>query len=380
MKFASRLNEVRESATFKYSALAKGEGIIDLTIGRTNFDTPVMIKDAAKKAIDEGKVHYTPSNGIPELRKAIVEKLEKENKIRNLTPENVIVSAGAKQMVFEAVMALIGKGDVVAIPDPSWVSYEPIVKLADGGVEFLPLNPNNGFIPDENFFSALENSDPKLIIINSPGNPTGAVYPKKVIEEIVDIADRKDSWILSDEIYEKMIYEGTHFSPGSIYNNVITVNGFSKEFSMTGWRLGYIACSNREVINKVGIIQEQSVSCATSFVQYGALAAFTEDVKKDVEKMRMELKERRDYVMERMKETNFLCIKPSGAFYVFPYIGEIDDMEYADKLLNKKVAVIPGSPFGSKGRGCIRISYGGVNIESLRKAFDVIEEFEYEDK
>ncbi len=380
MKFASRLNEVRESATFKYSALAKGEGIIDLTIGRTNFDTPVMIKDAAKKAIDEGKVHYTPSNGIPELRKAIVEKLEKENKIRNLTPENVIVSAGAKQMVFEAVMALIGKGDVVAIPDPSWVSYEPIVKLADGGVEFLPLNPNNGFIPDENFFSALENSDPKLIIINSPGNPTGAVYPKKVIEEIVDIADRKDSWILSDEIYEKMIYEGTHFSPGSIYDNVITVNGFSKEFSMTGWRLGYIACSNREVINKVGIIQEQSVSCATSFVQYGALAAFTEDVKKDVEKMRMELKERRDYVMERMKETNFLCIKPSGAFYVFPYIGEIDDMEYADKLLNKKVAVIPGSPFGSKGRGCIRISYGGAGIDSLKKAFDVIAEFEYEDK
>lgn len=377
MKFANRFNGVGESATFKYSALARREGIIDLTIGRTNFDTPAIIKDAAKKAIDEGKVHYTPSNGIPELRKAIVEKLEKENKIMRLTPENVIVSAGAKQMVFEAVMALIGKGDIVAIPDPSWVSYEPIVKIAGGDAEFLPLDPKSGFVPDENFFSALENSNPKLIIINSPSNPTGAVYPKKVIEEIVDIADRKDSWILSDEIYGKMIYEGSHFSPGCIYDNLITVNGFSKEFSMTGWRLGYAVCSNKDVIKLMSILQEQSVSCATSFVQYGALAAFTEDVKKDVEKMRMELKERRDYVMKRIKETDLLCIKPSGAFYVFPYVGEIDDREYADKLLSKKVAVIPGSPFGSKGKGCVRISYGGAGIDSLKKAFDIIGEFEY---
>lgn len=377
MEFANRLNNVKESATFRYSALAGGEGIINLTIGRTNFDTPAKIKEAAKKAIDEGKVHYTSSNGILELRKAIVEKLEKENNIRNLTHENVIVSAGTKHIIFEAVMALIGKGDVVAIPNPSWVSYEPIVRLAEGGIEFLPLDPKNGFIPDEKFFSALENSNPKLLIINSPSNPTGAVYSRKVIEEIVDIARRKDSWILSDEIYEKMIYEGSHFSAGSIYDNVITVNGFSKEFSMTGWRLGYAACSNLDVIRKMGIIQEQSISCATSFVQYGALAAFTDDVRRDVEKMRHELKDRRDYVMKRIKRTNFLCVQPSGAFYIFPYIGEIDDMKYADNLLKKKVAVIPGSPFGSKGKGCVRISYGGANIDLLKKAFDIIEKFEF---
>lgn len=376
MKFANRLNGVSESVTFKYSALAKGEGVIDLTIGRTNFDTPALIKEAAKKAIDDGKVHYTSPNGIPELRKAIVEKLEKENNIMNLTPEDVIVSTGAKQIIFEAIMALIGKGDVVAISDPSWVSYKPIVRLAEGNVKFLPLDLKNGFIHDENFFSVLENSDPKMIIINSPNNPTGAVYPEKVIEKIVDIAERKDSWILSDEIYEKMIYEGSHLSAGSIYDNVITVNGFSKEFSMTGWRLGYGVCRNKDVIRKMGIIQEQSVSCATSFVQYGALAAFTDDARRDVERMRIELKERRDYLMKRINETNFLCIQPSGAFYAFPYIGEIDDIDYADKLLKKKVAVIPGSLFGSKGSGCIRISYGGANIDSLKKAFDIIEKFE----
>lgn len=376
MKFANRLNGVTESATFKYSALAKGEGVIDLTIGRTNFDTPALIKEAAKKAIDEGKVHYTSPNGIPELRKAVVEKLDKENNITNLSNEDVIVSTGAKQVIFEAILALIGKNDTVAISDPSWVSYEPIVRLAEGNVKFLPLDPEKGFIPDEEFFSALENSNPKLIIINSPSNPTGAVYPKKIIEKIIDIAERKDSWILSDEIYEKMIYEGSHLSAGSIYDNVITVNGFSKEFSMTGWRLGYGVCRNKDVIRKMGIIQEQSVSCATSFVQYGALAAFTDDARRDVERMRIELKERRDYLMKRINETNFLCIQPSGAFYAFPHIGEIDDIDYADKLLKKKVAVIPGSLFGSKGSGCIRISYGGANIDSLKKAFDIIEKFE----
>ncbi len=376
MKFANRLNGVTESATFKYSALAKGEGVIDLTIGRTNFDTPALIKEAAKKAIDEGKVHYTSPNGIPELRKAVVEKLDKENNITNLSNEDVIVSTGAKQVIFEAILALIGKNDTVAISDPSWVSYEPIVRLAEGNVKFLPLDLKNGFIPDEKFFSVLENSDPKMIIINSPNNPTGAVYPEKVIEKIIDIAERKDSWILSDEIYEKMIYEGSHLSAGSIYDNVITVNGFSKEFSMTGWRLGYGVCRNKDVIRKMGIIQEQSVSCATSFVQYGALAAFTDDARRDVERMRIELKERRDYLMKRINETNFLCIQPSGAFYAFPYIGEIDDIDYADKLLKKKVAVIPGSLFGSKGSGCIRISYGGANIDSLKKAFDIIEKFE----
>ena len=374
MEFASRLNRVKESATFRYSALAMRKGIINLTIGRTNFDTPAIIKNATKRALDEGKVHYTATKGILELREKISEKLEKENNIQNLNSENVLVSTGAKQIIFEAIMALIDRGDVVAIPNPSWVSYEQIVRLAEGNVLWLPLKQENGFIPDDEFFSVLENSKPKLILINSPNNPTGAVYPERIIREIVDIAERKDSWILSDEIYEKLIYEGSHFSPGRIYPRTITVNGFSKEFSMTGWRLGYCACSNKEIIEKMCLIQSQSVSCAVSFAQYGALAAFTSEAKKETEFMRKELKKRRDLLIEGIRRTGIVCSKPSGAFYVFPFLGG-DDIEYAKKLLEKGVGVIPGSPFGSSGSGCVRISYGSASEEELERAIDIIKEF-----
>jgi len=221
MEFAARLSNVEESATFKYSSLAKKEGIINLTIGRTNFTTPSLITRAAVSALENGKVHYTPTRGIPELREMLAKKLRRENNIPDIGPDNILVSSGAKQIIFEAVLALIGKGDTVALPNPSWVSYEQIVNLAEGEITWLPLKPENNFVPDEEFLSALENSSPKLIMLNSPNNPTGAVYPEKTIRKIVDIAERKDCWLLFDEIYEKIIYEGEHFSAGSIYPKTI---------------------------------------------------------------------------------------------------------------------------------------------------------------
>lgn len=371
MDYAPRMSRIKESTTFKYSALAKKPGVIDLTIGRTNFDTPKAIKDAAKKALDEGKVNYTPTKGIPELREKIAEKLRETNGIQGLDRENVIVSAGAKQLIFEAVLAVVGEGDTVAIPDPSWVSYESIVEFAGGNVTWLPLNPERGFIPQENFFSALENCHPRLIFLNSPSNPTGAVYPPKVIRQIADIAERKQAWLLSDEIYEELIYEGEHFSAGSISDKCIVINGYSKNCSMTGWRLGYAACRNREVIEKMNAIQEQSVSCATSFVQYGAVAAYTKEARKETEAMRVELRRRRDHLMARLSEMDScICVKPAGAFYVFPCFGDIDDVKLADKLIDAGVATVPGSPFGSKGKGCLRLSYGASNIEELDEAVE----------
>ena len=372
MEFAARLSRVEESATFKYSLLAKKEGIINLTIGRTNFTTPRLITRAAVSALENGRVHYTPTMGIPELRGMLAKKLKRENNIPDIGPDNILVSAGAKQIIFEAVMALIGKGDKVAMPNPSWVSYEQIVNLAEGEIIWLPLKHENDFIPDEEFLSALENSSPKLIMLNSPNNPTGAVYPEKIIREIVDIAERKDCWLLFDEIYEKIIYEGKHFSAGSIYPKTITVNGFSKEFSMTGWRLGYCACPDPGLIEKMNLIQSQTVSCATSFVQYGALAAFKEEVAGERDRMITELKERRDRFVKGMNGLFDTKVNPAGAFYLFPHLGDIDDLAMADKLLSNGVGIIPGSPFGSQGKGCLRISYGAVSLDEIDIALERI--------
>ena len=372
MEFATRLSNVEESATFKYSSLAKKEGIINLTIGRTNFTTPRLITRAAVSALENGRVHYTPTRGIPELREMLAKKLKRENNIPDIGPDNILVSAGAKQIIFEAVLALIGKGDAVALPNPSWVSYEQIVNIAEGEIIWLPLKHENDFIPDEEFLSALENSSPKLIMLNSPNNPTGAVYPEKIIREIVDIAERKDCWLLFDEIYEKIIYEGKHFSAGSIYPKTITVNGFSKEFSMTGWRLGYCACPNPDLIEKMNLIQSQTVSCATSFVQYGALAAFKEEVAEERDRMITELKERRDRFVKGMNGLFETKVNPAGAFYLFPHLGDIDDLAMADKLLSNGVGLIPGSPFGSQGKGCLRISYGAVSLDEIDVALERI--------
>lgn len=373
MDYAPRMSRIKESTTFKYSALAKKPGVIDLTIGRTNFDTPKAIKDAAKKALDEGRVNYTPTKGILELREKIAEKLRDANGIQGIEKENVLVSAGAKQLIFEAVLATVGEGDTVAIPDPSWVSYESIVEFAGGTVEWLPLNPERGFVPQENFFSALENCHPKLIFLNSPSNPTGAVYPQKAIRQIADIAERKQAWLISDEIYEELIYEGEHFSAGSISSKCIVVNGYSKNCSMTGWRLGYAASKSREVIEKMNAIQEQSVSCATSFAQYGAIAAYTKEARKETSAMREELRRRRDHLMARLLEIdNCVCVKPAGAFYVFPCFGAVDDVKLADKLIDAGVATVPGSPFGPRGKGCLRLSYGASNIGELDAAVDRI--------
>lgn len=372
IKFADRVLDVVSSATFKYDAAAKKPGVINLTIGRPDFDTPEMIKEAAKRALDEGRVHYTPSKGIPELRKAIAEKLEVENRIADLDEDKILISGGGKQILYCIIMALAGKGDVVAIQNPSWVSYEAQIKLANAEVEWLTLKPEEGFVPGEDFMNQLEEANAKLLILNSPSNPTGAVIPDRTIKKIMDVCVDKEIFVISDEVYEKLIYEGKHYSPASEYENVITVNAFSKTYSMTGWRLGYCACTDRDIIDRIDLIHQQSLSCCTSFAQYGALAAFSEEAKEAAEKMCEELKRRRDYVMKRIGEMDVVCVKPNGAFYVFPYFNGADDLELADKLLEKGVGVVPGSAFGSQGRGCARISYGSANIETLSLAFDRI--------
>jgi len=368
--FAKRVLDVQPSATFKYSALAKKPGTINLTLGRPGFNTPQIIVDAAKKALDEGQHHYGPTKGIPELRAKIAERLAKENGIKGIDAEKVIVSMGAKNILFEAIMAMVDRGDKVAIANPSWVSYESMVQLAEGEVAWMTTKPENGFVPDGDFLSELDSSKAKILIVNTPNNPTGAVYPEKVLRQIIDVADDNDMWIISDECYDTIVYDGKHFSIGSVYDKTITVNAFSKPYSMTGWRLGYAACPDAEVIEKMTTIQEQSISNPVSFAQYGALASFTPEAQKATKEMTAEFKKRRDYSMKRIAEFKCTCVKPGGAFYIFPCFTGKDDIKLADELLAVGVGTVPGSPFGSRGKGCIRLSYGNADIKTLGDAFD----------
>jgi aspartate aminotransferase len=370
MIFAKRVLDVPPSATFKYAAMAKKEGVINLTVGRTDFSTPQVIIDAAKKALDEGKVHYTPSKGIPPLREKIAERFTHQNGIKDIDAEKVIVSMGGKQILYEIFMALVDDGDKVAIANPSWVSYDSMIKLAGGETVWLPTKPEKGFVPDEDYMTALEKSKAKILVVNTPSNPTGAVYPEHILREIIDIAERNDMWIVADEVYEKLIFDGAHFSIGSVYPKTITVNAFSKEFSMTGWRLGYACCPDFEVIDKMNIIQGQSVSNPVSFAQWGALACFTPEAEKARDDMVREMEARRDFVMKRMEDFDAVCVKPGGAFYIFPYFEGQDDVELASALLDAGVGTVPGSPFGTGGRSCLRLSFGSANIVDLGKAFD----------
>lgn len=372
--FASRLANVQPSATLKYSAMAKKPGMINLTVGRPDFTTPEVIREAAKKALDEGKVHYVPSRGIPELREKIAEKLTVDNGIPDIDADNVIVSIGGKQCLFEIMLALVGDGDKVAFANPSWVSYEPMTYLAGGTPVWLPTRPEEGFIPGDDYLEALKEAKPKVLVVNTPCNPTGAVYPKATLKAVVDVCADNGTWLVSDEVYEKLVYEGEHVSPGTLYEKTLTCNAFSKTYSMTGWRVGYLACPDQMVVDKIAIIQGQSVTCATSFAQYGALAAFTPEARKMTAAMQGEYRKRREVVMRRLSAIDCVCEKPAGAFYVFPSFGpDVDDIALADKYLEAGVAPVPGSPFGSRGKGCLRLSYANAPQDRLEEAFDRVE-------
>jgi len=367
--FAKRVLAVQPSATFKYAALAKKPGVINLTIGRPGFNTPKVIVDAAKKALDEGQHHYGPTNGVPELREKVAHQLTSKG-VKGIDKDKVVISMGAKNILYQIFMSLVDRGEKVALPDPSWVSYESMVQLAEGKVAWLPLKPENGFVPDSDFMSALDSSKAKMVVINTPNNPTGAVYPEKILREIIRIAGQNDMWIISDECYATIIYDEKHFSIGSAYDKTITVNAFSKPYSMTGWRLGYAACPNKEIIDKMVLIQEQSISNPVTFAQYGALACFTPEAQHAAKEMTEAFKKRRDYSMERITEFDCTCVRPGGAFYIFPFFKNWDDVKLADTLLEAGVGTVPGSPFGSRGKGCIRMSYGNADIPELEEAFN----------
>jgi aspartate aminotransferase len=369
---AKRLQNITESATLRISNLAselksQGKDIISFSLGEPDFTTPAHIIEAAKASLERGETHYTPSPGIPELRRAIAEKLKNDNKIET-KPGNIIVTPGAKQAIFEVILSVLREGDEAIIFDPAWVSYDPCVKLAGARTIWAPTQRDNGFIPVD--VEEYITKKTKLIIINSPCNPTGGVYGRGTLKEIADIAIDKNIFVLSDEIYEKIIYDKEHISIGSMdemKDLTITVNGFSKAYAMTGWRLGYVSAP-KEVYEQMLKLHSHSVSQATSFVQYAGLAALQGD-QTPVAAMVMEFRARRDLLVRGLNKLGIKCAKPDGAFYAFADVSEYGSGEaIAELLLNKAfIATTPGSAFGSAGNDFIRISYA-TSQERIKEA------------
>jgi len=383
MKLAARVGQVRPSLTLAISAKAKalkesGIDVCSFSAGEPDFDTPDPIKAAAKLALDQGKTRYGAAAGEPRLREAIAQKLREENGLC-YDAENVLVTNGGKHSLFNLMLALIETGDEVIIPAPYWLSYPEMVKLAGGSPVIVPTDATTGYkITPEQLRSSITPKT-KLFVLNSPSNPTGMVYTPPEIKALAEVVVERNILVVSDEIYEKILYDGAeHLSIGAvnpeIFERTIISSGFAKAFSMTGWRLGYLAGSV-ELIKAATTVQGHSTSNVCTFAQYGAIAALSGS-QDCVEEMRLAFAKRREVMFERLNAIPGLhCPKPDGAFYMFPNISKtgLKSLEFCDRLLDSmQVAVIPGIAFGADD--CIRLSYA-TDMTSIEKGMERLEKF-----
>ena len=392
MVFSRIAKEIKTSATLAITAkakqlAAKGIDVIGFGAGEPDFDTPENVKNAAIKAIKDGYTKYTPTAGAPALKEAICEKLLKDNNLK-YNPSQIIVSAGAKQAILNVVLVLCDKGDEAIIPAPYWVSYPEMVTMAGATPIFLKTTDTENFKITKESLAKVITPRSKLLFMNSPSNPTGMVYTEKELREIVGFAVEKGLYVISDEIYEKILYDGVrHFSPAAFsnecYKKVITVNGFSKVYSMTGWRLGY-AAGPEEIIKAATNIQDHTTSGANSITQMAGVEALKGN-QDSVGMMVREFDRRRKYMVERLNKIKGIsCLLPQGAFYAFPKVSELYDKKISGQtitnsfdlvnvLLEKAhVAFVPGTPFGSDEY--IRISYA-TSLENIEKGLDRFEKF-----
>jgi aspartate aminotransferase len=383
MQLSSRANSLTPSLSLSVDSKAKamkseGLDVCGFGAGEPDFDTPEHIKAAAIAALETGFTKYTPSSGIPELRQAISEKLEKDNGL-SYKPSQIIVSTGAKHSCYNAILATCQPGDEVIIPSPYWLSYPEMVRLAGAEPIFVQTKEENGWKITRDDFENAMTPRTKMIILNSPNNPTGAVYTREEIVGIAEVAAEEEILILSDEIYEKLVYEGhEHVSIASLgnefYDLTITVNGFSKAYAMTGWRLGYLAAPD-PIARAIDSIQSHVTSNPCSFAQKGALAALKGDQQSIVD-MRDEFDMRRQYIVERFsKIASVSIVKPNGAFYVLANISKLGltSQNFADRLLSKaNVSVVPGIAFGDDRT--VRFSYA-TSLDVIKKGMDRFEDF-----
>lgn len=381
---AERVGRFKGESAFAILSKAKaletrGIDVIHLEIGQPDFQTPQNIMEATDRAMAEGYTGYGPTLGYNELRQTVAD-YAKRYKNLDVTMDNVAIVPGGKPTMFFTMLTLVRPGDEVIYPNPGFPIYESCIKFAEGVPVPLPLTADNDFKLDIKKFKSLITPKTKLIIINSPCNPTGGVFDKDDILAMAEVLkDRPDIFILSDEIYDRLIFEGESFSIASLpefKNRTLVLDGFSKSYAMTGWRIGY-CIANAEIIKQFEMIMVNSISCTCSFTQMGAIEALT-GPQDSVEQMKAEFKKRRDWLVEALNDIEGIeCRMPKGAFYAFPNISSfgLTSREFADRLLDEEgVALAWGTSFGDYGEGYIRISYA-TSLENLMEAVKRIKRF-----
>ena len=381
--FADRMKNLGTETAFEVLAKAKalekkGRDIVHLEIGEPDFDTAKNIKDAAVKALYDGYTHYVQAAGIPELREAIAEYISKTRKI-DVDPEEVVVTPGAKPIMFFAILACVNPGEEVLYQNPGYPIFESLINFVEAKPVPIPLKEENDFRIDHEYVKEKITKKTKMIIINSPQNPTGGILTHEDLKLIADcIANRDDVLVFSDEIYSRIIYEGEHESIASLpgmKDKTILLDGFSKTYAMTGWRLGY-GVMRKDIAEKVTKLMINSNSCTCAFVQMAGVEALR-GPQHSVREMVEEFKRRREVIISGLNDIEKIrCKKPRGAFYAFPNISEtgMTSHEFADYLLNEAgVAVLPGTSFGKYGEGYLRLSFA-TSTENIKKALTRIEE------
>jgi len=381
MKLATRMSRLGTETAFEVLARAraleaKGREVVHLEIGEPDFDTPAHVIAAATAALHAGATHYSPSPGSLELRQAIA-RFAGAKRGLSFEPEQVVVTPGGKPIMFFLMLALVEAGDEVIYPNPGFPIYESMINFAGAKAVPIPLREDRRFRLDVDELASLITPQTRLLVLNSPQNPTGGVLERSDLEQIARLAVAHDLLVLSDEIYSEILYEGDHVSiatfPGLAERTVI-LDGFSKTYAMTGWRLGY-GIMPTALVPAISRLVTNSVSCTATFVQYGGVAALTES-QDDVRAMVEEFRRRRQVIVDGLNAIpRIRCAQPAGAFYVFPYVGDIgmDCRAFADYLLNEAgVATLAGTSFGAYGEGYLRLSYAN-SIENLTRALEWID-------
>ncbi len=382
MKLAKRMERLGTETAFEVLAKAKkleaeGKKIIHLEIGEPDFDTPENISNAAIDALKKGFTHYNPSPGLPELRQTIADYMSKTRGL-NFTSDEVVVMPGGKPVMFYAILAIVEEEDEVIYPNPGFPIYESMINFIGAKAVPIPLKEEKGFAFDIEDFKKLVTDRTKMVILNTPHNPTGGVLTKDDILQIAEVIKDKDIWVLSDEIYSRLIFEGEHFSIASVdgfKDRTIILDGYSKYYAMTGWRAGF-GVMNKEIAPHIAKLVTNSVSCTNTFVQKACIEALT-GPQDSVDKMREEFRARREIIVDGLNSIpGFSCVMPHGAFYSFPNITKTGykSKELQDHLLYQAgVASLAGTSFGAYGEGYLRFSYAN-SRENIKEAIKKIKE------